>query len=125
MDNTNALLAIWGYDSSAHAWQVYQPSNALPPAVATLALLTPGKGYWVKVSRNSVLQLSGAPWSGDLSLVPGWNLVGFPGLFGGVAGKTDFASVLRDQLASTPAIWAFQGGSSQRFLGYDAWPILR
>jgi hypothetical protein len=117
--DAGALLGIWGYDPGSHIWQVYQPSNALPSAAVTLQRLYPGKGYWIKSTRSTTLQLTGSPWNGVTMLLPGWNLVGFPGVTVGPAGKTDFASIFRGQLSSVPVIWTFQGGAMQRFVGYD------
>jgi hypothetical protein len=116
--NAYALIGVWGYDPLTRSYQVYQPTNSLPATIA-LQRLYPGKGYWVKMAKGSVLQLSGTPWNGATTLLPGWNLVGFPGLSAGPAGKTDFASVFRGQLSSIPVIWTFQGGTLQRFVGYD------
>ncbi|MGO8926301.1 MAG: carboxypeptidase regulatory-like domain-containing protein [Limisphaerales bacterium] len=117
--DSGSLMAIWGYDAASASWLVFQPASTLPPVVASLQGLYPGKGYWIKVSKGTTLQLTGTPWNGTMTLVPGWNLVGFPGLSVGPAGKTDFASVFRGQLSSVPVIWSFAGGTQQRFVGYD------
>lgn len=117
--DSGSLLAIWGYHAASSSWEVFEPATTLSPAVVSLHRLYPGRGYWVKVSKGIVLQLAGAPWNGATTLVPGWNLVGFPGLTVGPAGKTDFASVFRGQLSSVPVIWTFSGGTLQRFFGYD------
>jgi len=114
-----ALLGIWGYDPVAGNWNVFQPAH-LPVAISSLQALSPGQGYWVKMAKNSVLQLSGTPWQGTMTLQPGWNLVGFPGLAVGTAGKTDFASIFRDQFPSVPILWSFQGGALQQYSGYDS-----
>ena len=125
-DITNALgsdcgtlLAIWGYSASNKTWQVWQ-TNSLPPAVASLSRLMPGSGYWLKVSKGTVLQLTGGAWNGTTSLSPGWNLVGFPGLIVGSAGKTDFQSIFRGSLSSVPIIWSYLAGASQQYSGYDS-----
>ncbi len=115
-----ALMAIWGYNSATSTWQVYQPTNTLPSSVATLSRLYPGQGYWVKMAKGTVLQLTGIPWNGATTLSPGWNLVGFPGLVVGTEGKTDFQSIFRDQFSSIPIIWSFQGGTLQQYSGYDS-----
>ncbi|SPE56909.1 exported hypothetical protein [Verrucomicrobia bacterium] len=117
--DSGALIAIWAYDAASANWQVFQPTNTLSPVVATLPRLYPGQGYWIKVSKGTTLQLTGTPWNGVTTLVPGWNLVGFPGLTVGPSGKTDFASIFRGQLSSVPVIWSFSGGTLQRFVGYD------
>src|SRR5438270_226583 len=31
-NDSNALLAIWGYSAASKTWQAYQPASTLPPA---------------------------------------------------------------------------------------------
>ncbi len=112
---TNGLTQIWGYEAATKRWQFYKPGE-----ISTLDLLSPGRGYWVQVSRPNKLELTGPIWSGSISLVPGWNLVGFPGLPFDPAEQLDLPSVFRGQLATVPRIWRFEGGVQQRFVGYDA-----
>jgi hypothetical protein len=68
-----------------------------------------------KVAKGRVLQLTGTPWNGTTSLSAGWNLVAFPGLVAGTAGKTDFQSIFRDLPSSVPIIWLFQAGTVQQY----------
>jgi hypothetical protein len=111
---TNGVLQIWGYDASSRTWQFYK-SNSL----STLNQLLPGRGYWVQVTRPNALILSGSIWSGPINLVPGWNLVGFPGLTFDPTEQLDLNSVFRGQLMSVPRVWGYESGTSQRFVGYD------
>ncbi len=111
---TNGLLQIWGYDAASRTWQFYK-SNTL----STLNQLLPGRGYWVQVTRPNALILNGSVWSGSISLVPGWNLVGFPGLTFDPTEQLDLNSVFRSQLVSVPRVWGYESGTSQRFVGYD------
>lgn len=129
-----ALEEIWAYDPSGDParpgiWRTYQP--ALDPTLFTsdLTSLTPGRGYWVKISSAQsavTLTLSGSVWSGALTLAPGWNLVGFGGLALAANETQDFASIFGSQFARIPQIWTFDA-ASQRFLGTDttAIPALR
>ena len=78
LDRTNALASIWAYDPVTRAYTSFQTSPANFPS--DLTSLRPGLGYWVQVNTGTVLTLSGPEWNGSLSLVPGWNLVGFAGL---------------------------------------------
>lgn len=57
--------------------QFYDPSGL--SFLNTLSTLTPGKGYWVKVAEDDVLEVSGTRLSEDFqpSLTEGWNLVGY------------------------------------------------
>src|SRR5262249_30189569 len=94
----------------------YTPTNS----PNTLASLVSGRGYWVKVSRANTLTLVGPVWAGPVSLVPGWNLVGFPGLTFDPTEQLDLISIFRGQLATVPRLWRWDGGTSQRFVGYDS-----
>ncbi|MCL4785193.1 MAG: carboxypeptidase regulatory-like domain-containing protein [Verrucomicrobia bacterium] len=112
---TNGLLQIWGYDAVSKTWQFYKTNTP-----STLSQLHPGRGYWVQVSRANSLTLSGPAWSGNVDLLPGWNLVGFPGLTFDPTEQLDLPSIFRAQLGSVPRVWRYDGGSSQRYVGYDS-----
>ena len=68
------LLYLTGFDGGV---QFYDPNGL--PFLNTLNTLTPGKGYWVKVVADDVLELNGARLAEDFmpSLAEGWNLVGY------------------------------------------------
>ena len=116
---TNGLLSIWGYDTSTRSWQTYTPTNS----PNTLTSLQPGKGYWVKVSRPNTLTLTGPVWAGSINLLPGWNLIGFPGLTIDPTEQLDLPSVFRSQLSSVPQIWRYDSGTSQSYVGYDSYAL--
>ena len=112
---TNGLLSIWSYDSANRTWQTYMPTNT----PVTLTNLSPGRGYWVKVSKPNTITLVGPVWSGSIIFVPGWNLVGFPGLTFDPTEQLDLNSIFRDQLSVVPRVWRYDAGTSQKFVGYD------
>ena len=114
---SNRLVSVWGYDAATRSWQSYQPGKADFPN--DLAALVPGRGYWIQVSQSCTLNLTGAVWSGTTTLLPGWNLVGFPGLALGENEQLDLASIFRDQLSRLPQMWTWEGGTAQRFVGKD------
>ena len=68
------LLYVTGFDGGV---QFYDPNGL--PFLNTLNTLTPGKGYWVKVVADDVLELNGARLAEDFMprLAEGWNLVGY------------------------------------------------
>ena len=68
------LLYVTGFDEGV---QFYDPNGL--PFLNTLNTLTPGKGYWVKVVADDVLELNGARLAEDFmpGLAEGWNLVGY------------------------------------------------
>ena len=120
LDRTNVLDSVWAYDPVQRTYTSYQSITNYP---SDLLALKPGAGYWVKVTSDAVLTLSGPVWNGAVNLAPGWNLVGFPGLSRTDTESLTLESVLRDRAAKVPQVWTFQGGSSliggQRFVGYD------
>jgi len=118
LENPNTLLSIWGYDASSRQWQSYQPRK--PNYPNDLTRLIPGRGYWIEVASSTTLRLSGAAWDGGVGLIPGWNLVGFGGGFGGAAEDQTLGAIFRDRLDRVPQVWTYGGGTLRRFVGYDA-----
>ena len=115
------LVEIWSYAPSGNPsvpgqWRSYQPLE--PTFPSDLAVLELGKGYWVKVSQTTIAELSGPRWDAAVSLVQGWNLVGFPGLNLSTNETQSLASVWGANLSRVQQIWTFDT-SSQRFAGYD------
>ena len=68
------LQYVTGFDNGV---QFYDPNGL--SFLNTLGSLTPGNGYWVKVSEDDVLELSGVRLAEDFmpGLAEGWNLVGY------------------------------------------------
>ena len=68
LDRTNVLDSVWAYDPVQRTYTSYQSGTNYP---SDLAALRPGVGYWVKVTSDAVLTLSGPVWNGALNLVAG------------------------------------------------------
>jgi subtilisin-like proprotein convertase family protein len=124
------LIEIWGYEPTGNPllpgrWGSRQPAVPGFPT-SDLAVVEQGRGYWVNVTSHATITLNGPAWGGAVSLVPGWNLVGFPGLDLASAESQDLLSVFGDDLARVPQVWTFEP-SQNRFVGYDltAVPQLR
>jgi hypothetical protein len=70
---------VYAWDAAAGVWRKY---DAQAPAYANdLATLEPSQGFWLQITaaQPQVLTLAGEPAaSTDISLHPGWNLVGYP-----------------------------------------------
>ncbi len=62
---------VWSFDSRNQEWQVYQPG--LPPWVPVYDELIPGKGYWVRVTEDCILNYGLNTWE----LKAPWNLIGW------------------------------------------------
>ncbi|MBC2698794.1 MAG: PKD domain-containing protein [ANME-2 cluster archaeon] len=68
---------IWEYNASdtADHWKKYDPGV---PFGNDLINMEPGKGYWIMMTSDDTLPISGTiPESTDIDLRTGWNLVGF------------------------------------------------
>jgi hypothetical protein len=63
--------AIYGFDGTTY--QSYIPGEASN----TLSSVDAGRGYWVYMSDNATLEVTGSAAPKDVSLKLGWNLVGF------------------------------------------------
>ena len=66
------IISIWSYTN--HQWQVYDPSN---PEFSDLDHMVPGKGYWINISDNEEISISGSTTLNTIGLAEGWNLVGY------------------------------------------------
>jgi probable HAF family extracellular repeat protein len=69
-----ACEVVWAYPGQA--WKVYDPNDA---AGSTLATMQAGMGYWIKMTSAKTLSVSGSAPPLSLSLLSGWNLVGYSG----------------------------------------------
>ncbi len=121
LSTPNNLIEIWGYQPSGSIstpgqWKSFQPKLAGYPS--DLPTLSQGKGYWVNVSQATTLSLEDVPWDGTLTLQPGWNLVGFPGLSRDASEVQELSSVFGTAFSRVSQVWTFNT-STQRFSGYD------
>jgi subtilisin-like proprotein convertase family protein len=123
------LIEIWGYSPSGSpstpgTWQTYQP--LVPGFTSDLTAIQQGRGYWVNVSQTTTSTLTGIPWNGSVSLLKGWNLVGFPGVSLATDEVQELSAVFGSQFDRIQQVWTFDT-ALQRFSGYDvtAVPVLR
>lgn len=129
LDRKASLLSLWTYDPIAHDFKSYHRRNSEYPS--DLTTVQPGQGFWIEVDSDTTLRMEGSEWRGNFVLVPGWNLVGFPGLETEVSGGIPLDSVLGALAEQIPQVWTFESGSSvsggQRYVGWDltARPSLR
>ena len=71
---------VWEYNASdtADHWKKYDPGV---PFGNDLTNMEPGKGYWIMMTSDDTLPISGTvPESTDIDLKISWNLVGFNSL---------------------------------------------
>jgi len=85
---------VYSWDEASQSWLYYIPDYG-----GNLTRVEVDRGYWVHVKRNSTLLLFGkAPYPvRNVSLVAGWNLVGFSGYYprslGGSLEEVDYLYV--------------------------------
>ncbi len=73
------------YDASVNEWLTYQPDR--PGRFNNLENWNHLMGVWIRMIEYDVLTIQGnAPNSTDISLVPGWNMAGYPSA---TAGNSD------------------------------------
>jgi hypothetical protein len=61
---------IWGYDSVAKTWKLYDPAV---PAISDLTVLARGQGYWINCTQAATLVYG----ANQYVLNVGWNLIGW------------------------------------------------
>ncbi|GEM_PF-1864648 len=117
------IQQIWGYVPGASAstpgiWNFFR-APALPALSNEITHLEQGKGYWVKVGGARALgMLEGPVWSGSITLKPGWNLVGFPGLSRDESEQQELSSVFGSSFDRIQQLWTFDA-IAQGMIGYD------
>lgn len=121
MLHPDRLVEIWGYSPTGSPsvpgqWQSYQPKVSSFPS--DLTVLWQARGYWVNVSQSTSVTLTGVRWDGAVSLVTGWNLVGFPGIGLAEDEAQEIASVFGSNLDRVQQVWTFEK-TLGRFSGYD------
>ena len=71
---------VWEYSASdtADHWKKYDPAT---PFGNDLTTMEPGKGYWIMMNSDDILNISGMmPEPTDIELWSGWNLIGYNSL---------------------------------------------
>jgi hypothetical protein len=65
--------AVYAYDSGSGSYRQYIPGES----GNNLTQMEAGRGYWVYMTEGGTLRVRGNAATGAISLVEGWNLVGF------------------------------------------------
>ena len=94
-----ALRVVWAYPNQS--WEFYDPND---PEGSTLTTLEAGMGYWVEMTTANTLSLSGSTPSSSLSLLAGWNLVGYSG-----ASCAAVTSALSSIASTIQVSWGYPG----------------
>ena len=103
---SGAYEVVWAY--AGQSWQVYDPNDT---AGSTLTTMQAGNGYWIKMTSQKTLSVSGSEPACSLVLQNGWNLVGYNGA------SCAAASTVPSHISSSPSI--FWGYSSKGWQFYQ------
>jgi hypothetical protein len=94
------VISVWEYENGN--WQVYDPAK---PGFSDLTKMDAGRGYWINMSEEANLTISGSTPSNSIDLSAGWNLLGY---------NSDTAQDIADALASIEykyiSVWAYMDG---------------
>jgi hypothetical protein len=74
------VVRVWAYDTAdaGDPWKLYQPGVGVGN---DLMRFTPELGYWIEISADARLTVSGLEQVGrTISLRAGWNFIGYPSL---------------------------------------------
>ena len=96
----------WGYPGQS--WEFYDPKN---PSGSTLTTMQTGMGYWIDMTSEGTLTMSGpalSSSSSSFSLIQGWNLSGYNG--SACATTSTALSCLGSALEVS---WGYTGGTWQ------------
>lgn len=115
--------AIWSWDPLCQCWSSYQGGHPALNArsAGVLSEIHSLKGYWIKVSAAEELSVTGTFPNPNMEFQPGWNLVGFPGIFTGfyeVKITNVFRGFLEPGNEALNQVWRFDA-KSQKFKGWD------
>ncbi len=88
---------VWAYPDQS--WRLYGPTN---PGGSALTTMEAGKGYWIHMTAAGTLYVSGSVPPTSISLLTGWNLVGYN------AASCAAPSTALSELAGTlEIVWAY------------------
>jgi len=95
------VRTIWKVDAATNQWSYYTTIPGAPQG--TLTDLSVGEGYWIELTADSVLAVSGElpslPFSIDL--VTGWNLIAIPQ----PSGSNATADILAEIIDNVQTVW--------------------
>ena len=104
IDNVLSSIAgkyngVWAYNET---WKIYDPDS---PS-SDLSTMEAGKGYWIYMTEEASLTITGSIPSSSITLKSGWNLVGYNSLRSEEV--TEALSSIDDKYTS---VWVYKNGS--------------
>ncbi|MBN1380499.1 MAG: hypothetical protein JXA41_02370 [Deltaproteobacteria bacterium] len=102
---------VWGeFNPSTSAWKSYNPTKP----INTLTAIGPNKGYWINVTEDCVLSVTGNAASKAVDLLTGWNLIGFSG-----DADTAITTVLASISGKYSIVWGEFNPSTSSWKSYN------
>ncbi len=100
-----SLVTAWAYDDLTKVWSNYNPEAI----VNSLTEMKDGIGYWVRVKNPCTLTVQGErpTFPYEITLFPGWNLVGLPLL----SESQPIEEILADIMPNLVTAWAYDGST--------------
>ncbi len=92
---------VWAYQNNL--WHMYDPAN---PGFSDLTTMEAGWGYWIKMTQAGSLNMSGTAASKTMSLLAGWNLVGYNSTT-----SQSIANALASIVDKVDVVWSYQNGA--------------
>jgi hypothetical protein len=100
---SDKVISVWAYVNGQ--WQVYDPAN---PGFSDLTVMEAGKGYWINMREDAILNISGSVPSNPIAISIGWNLVGYNS-----GTVQDIAEALTSIEGQYISVWAYIDGQWQ------------
>jgi hypothetical protein len=97
---SDSCNSVWAFDGG---WMAYYPAY---PEYSDLQTMQAGWGYWLNMSEPATLTVSGSTPANEISLVEGWNLVGYNG-----ADPLPIDQAIGSITTNCESVWAYINGS--------------
>jgi hypothetical protein len=119
-DIADVLAPINGSYEAVHSWDGTNYGNYYPgDTSSTLTKVEPGRGYWIYMNKAGSLEIKGSQASKSISLISGWNLVGYNSTTGlsaaqalsSVAGKVEAIYSFNTAANTYEDVTTFQPGA--------------
>jgi len=102
---------VWGdFDPTTSTWQSYNPDKPKN----SLSAIQPQHGYWIKMTEDATLDVSGSLPSTSIALKQGWNLVGFS-----LTKSTDITTVLSGISGNYSIVWGDYDTTTSTWKSYN------
>lgn len=104
---------VWAYDKTEGGiWKMYDPGA--PIFVNDLKEIQPGKGYWIMMTANDTLPVSGTLQENSFRLQSRWNLIGYNSL-----SNKPIDTALAPMSGNYSIVWTYDTAGGRVWKMYD------